>query len=161
MRLLAPRLGLLLVLPVLAGCSPRTGQVTGKVTFKGAPVPAGWVLFRPADPAQNSVTAELDADGNFSATLPAGEVRVSIDNREWEPRAAGPAIPSMPAGIPLSPEVAAKFKAAPPPKAAEGEGGRPSGKYVTIPPRYYDLSTSEIRFTVQGGPQTKNIELME
>jgi hypothetical protein len=164
MRSLAPRLGLLLVVLVPAGCGPRTGTVTGRVTYKGNPVPAGWVLFQPADPAQNAISAELDADGNYSVTLPAGEVTVSIDNREWEPRAAGPAIPSLPAGLPLSPEAAAKagVPKGPAPRAAEGEGGgRRSGKYVAIPPKYYDLATSGLKFKVQGGDQAQNLELTD
>src|SRR4051812_38647274 len=99
MRLLAPRLGVLLLLPVLAaGCAPRVGHVTGKVTYKGPPVPAGWVLCRPADPAQNAVTVGLKEDGSFEADLPAGEVTVSVDNREWEPPA-----PAAGGGIPIIP----------------------------------------------------------
>src|SRR5262245_28811409 len=85
--------GLALLLPILVGCSPGIGNVSGKVTYKGKPVPGGLVTFRPADPAKNSITVELDAEGRYSTTLPAGEVTVIIDNRELEPR---PSMPSMP-----------------------------------------------------------------
>ena len=163
MRFLAPRLGLFALLPVLAGCAPKAGHVTGKVTYKGNPVPAGWVQFRPADPARNPVTVELKEDGSFEADLPAGEVAVTIDTRDWEPRAAG-GVPAVPASIPLSPEARAKLGGgSAPPKAREGEpraGGRP-GKYVPIPAKYSDLTTSRIKFTVKGGPQTETIELTD
>ena len=111
---------------------PKVGHVTGRVLYRGAPVPAGWVQFRPADPARNAVSAELDADGNFSADLPAGEVTVAIDNREWEPQPAG--IPSLPPGIPLSPEARAQPGPAPPAPKAGGErrGASRAGKYVPI-----------------------------
>src|SRR5918993_690853 len=97
MKRFAPRLGLLILLPVLAGCGQKLGQVSGKVTYKGQPVPAGWVTFRPADPALNAVPVELTEDGTFLVELPAGEVTVTVDNREWEPRpAAAGGIPSVP-----------------------------------------------------------------
>jgi hypothetical protein len=162
MKRLAPCLGLLFLLPILAGCSPRTGHVTGKVTYNGNPVPAGWIQFRPADPAQNSVTVELKEDGSFEVDLPAGEVTVTIDNREWEPRAAG-AIPSIPAGIPLSPEARAQVaaSAAAAKKENEGKAGGRSGKYVRLPEKYLDTASSPLKFTVKGGDQTENLTLTD
>lgn len=159
MRLLAPRLGLLLVFPVLAGCAPKVGHVTGRVTYRGNPVPAGWIQFRPADAGQNSVTAALDADGNFSADLPAGEVTVSIDNREWEPRSEG-AVPSLPPGLPISAETRAKLAAQATSKKDEVPRER-TGKYLPIPEKYYDASTSGLTFKVKGGNQTENFELTD
>jgi len=162
MRLLSPRMGLLFVFPLLAGCGVRTGHVTGKVTYKGNPLPAGWVQFRPADPAQNAVSVPLKEDGSFEADLPAGEVEVTIDNRDWEPQEGG-AVPAVPRNIPLSPEAKAKLAAAaaPPKKEGEPRSGVKSGKYVRIPEKYYDLSTSGLKFTVTGGAQTQTFELVD
>jgi hypothetical protein len=159
--------GLALVFPVLAGCAPAIGKVSGKVTYKSQPVPGGYVTFRPADGRQNSVTAMLESDGRFATVeLPAGEVMVTIDNRELEPRSG---IPSLPPGLPLSPEMRAKLgsgKAAPPPPAegapASGEDvRRPSGRYLPIPTKYYDAETSGLKFTIKGGEQTLDIELTD
>jgi hypothetical protein len=38
-----------LVLPLAAGCSSKGkyAQISGKVTFKGQPIPAGWISFTP------------------------------------------------------------------------------------------------------------------
>jgi len=86
---------------------------------------------------------------------------VAIDNREWEPQPAG--IPSLPPGIPLSPEARAQLGPAPPAPKAGGErrGASRAGKYVPIPDRYYAADTSGIKFTVKGGPQTETIELTD
>jgi hypothetical protein len=160
-------LAMALLLVVLAGCGPGTGSVSGKVTYKGQPVPGGLVMFRPADGRHNSVTAELDAEGHYPARiLPTGEVIVTIDNRELEPRSG---IPSLPPGLPLSPEMRAKLgsgKAAPPapadgpPKSGE-DVRQPSGRYLPIPPKYYDAETSGLKFTIKGGEQTLDIELTD
>jgi hypothetical protein len=159
-------LGLVLLIPVLTGCSPAIGKVSGKVTYKGQPVPGGLITFRPADPVKNSITVELDTEGRYSATLPAGDVTVIIDNRELEPR---PSMPSMPAGIPLSAEAQAKLRGKAPPATATADGGpktgedvrRPSGRYVPIPEKYYELETSGLKFTIKGGDQPLDIQLTD
>jgi hypothetical protein len=153
------RVGLVLGLAALAGCDPGQGKVAGRVLYDGAPLPGGLVTFRPADPRQNAVSAELDAQGNYAAVLPVGEVQVSIDNREMEPRAPRPA--GLPPGLP--PEVGkalggAKTDGAPP-KAEEPPPERPRGRYVKIPERYHDVATSGLRFTVGRGEQKQDFEL--
>ena len=162
-------LGLCLCLPVLAGCAPGKGKVSGQVTYKGKAVPGGLVTFRPADGQHNSVTVPLDADGRFPAVeLPAGEVLVSIDNRELEPRPTFSG--GVPPGVPLSPEAQAKLgkaKPAPPAPAADGppqtgeDVRRPTGRYVPIPEKYYDAETSGLKITVKGGDQVENLELVD
>jgi len=154
------------LLPIVAGCAPGRGKVSGQVTYNGKPVPGGLVTFRPADPKENSVTAELDTDGRFSVILPAGEVLVSIDNRELEPRQAG-GIPSLPSGLPIAADVRAKIAKGPPPKAPEpdaksGDDVRvPKGRYLPIPEKYYLAETSELKFTIKDGDQPLNIELKD
>ena len=160
--------GLALLLPVLAGCAPAIGKVSGKVTYKGQPVPGGFVTFRPVDGRQNAVTAMLEPDGRFpTVDIPAGEVLVTIDNRELEPRSG---IPSLPPNLPLSPETRSKLgsgKAAPPSPPAEGAPAsgedvrRPSGRYLPIPEKYYDAESSGLKFTIKGGEQTLEIELTD
>jgi hypothetical protein len=151
----------LLLLPVVAGCGPGEGKVTGKVLYDGKPLPGGRVTFMP-DGAANPVTINLDEQGNYEAVLPTGEVKVSVDNRALEPR---PALPTgIPPGIPGG--AAAKLaeaRRANPQHATgtvdPGMHGRIPGKYVAIPKKYYDFTTSGIKFTVNRGDQTHNIEL--
>jgi len=161
-------IGFALCLTALAGCGgPATGKVSGRVTYKGQPLPGGLVMFRPADPRQNLITVELDKDGQYSAVLPGGEMTVSIDNRDLEPR---PAFGSgVPAGVPIAPDIRAKLgKAAlpaPPPdkpvESADLPPPQPSGRYVPIPVKYYAVETSGLKFTVKGGDQTQDFELTD
>lgn len=148
----------LLLLAPAGGCGPGQGKVTGQVRMGGKPLPGGWVTFRPADPRQNSVSAEIDQQGNYEVVLPAGEVLVSVDNTELAPPPPdfGTAFPSG-----ISPEVAKKLgagkqKAAAP--AARG-GGKGSGRYVPIPERYYQAESSNLKFTVKNGDQKHDLDL--
>ncbi len=152
--------GVMLLLPVVMGCGPGQGKVSGRVLFNGAPLPGGRVTFRPADPKQNSVSAALDEQGNYQATLPAGEVMVSIDNRELEPRAPRSRTPLPDA---LSPEAKKLLGPAKPdksqPKSAANTPEKRSSRYVKIPSKYHDAETSGLQFTVRPGNQPHDIEL--
>jgi hypothetical protein len=152
---LASRLGLLLLLPVVTGCGPGQGKVSGRVLYNGAPLPGGRVTFRPADPRQNSVSAELDEQGNYEVVLPAGEVEVSVDNRELEPSGllGGP----LPPGLP--PDVRKALGGAGTDKPGPKSPVKPSRRYVRIPDRYYITETSGLRFTVERGEQRHDIGL--
>jgi hypothetical protein len=141
----------LLLLPALAGCGPGQAPVSGRVLLNGTPLPAGRVTFRPADPRQNSVSAELDEQGRFSTVLPVGDVKVCVDNREWEPQEPIVGV-QLPAGVPA--EVRKSMAGANPPGKT-----RPSPKYVPLPERYYDLETSGLGFAVPRGGLSKDIEL--
>ena len=151
-------LGIMLLLPIIAGCGPGRGKVSGQVLLSGAPLPGGRVTFLPADPRQNSVSAELDDLGNYEATLPVGEVNVCVDNRELEP----PVVLSggLPPGLPSQVEKAIGGKPQQtPPKAVEKPAKDAPGRYVEIPEKYYAIETSELQFKVEGGDQKHNIEL--
>lgn len=134
------------------GCGgQREGTVTGKVLIEGAPLPGGLVTFRPADPKRNAVSAELDAQGNYRAVLPSGEVKVCVDNRDLEP--TGPIDSILPPGLP--PTVAKALQ----PTKSSPQASKSSSRFVRIPEKYHDIETSELKFTVQGGNQQHDIEL--
>lgn len=148
------------------GCGPGTGKVSGVVTLRGKPVPAGLVTFRPADPAANSVSAELDREGRFTVELPVGQCRVCIDNRQYEPPPKPGA--GIPSGISLSPEIMAKLKQTPnaeaapeidPTKTADAPVVRDAGLYVKLPEKYYTMETSGLSIDVEPGEHSKNLEL--
>jgi len=70
MRALIPRtFGGLAVLALAVGCSskPEMGQVSGKVTFQGQPVPAGWISFTP-EPGKGSVRVCQIKDGVYDSS---------------------------------------------------------------------------------------------
>jgi hypothetical protein len=154
-------LGLLLV--VVTGCGPGQGKVSGQALLDGAPLPGGRLTFRPADPRQNSVSAELDEQGRYEVLLPAGLVQVSIDNRELESRGNQSAVPPID-GLP--PNVLEKLRGGAKSDSAQCKPVEDAllklpGKYVVIPNRYYDLETSGLEFTVQRGDQNHDIILMK
>jgi len=155
------RTGVLLLLPAPVGCETKRVEVSGKVVLpNGALLRAGRVTFRPADPRMNSVSAELTDEGTYKVVLPVGEAKVSIDNREWEPR--GPRGGGIPKGLP--PDVLKKLGGSarpdtPPPPAGESSTEKPAGKYLKINSRYYDIETSGLQLKVEGGSQTYDIEL--
>ena len=151
----------LLLLPLVMGCGRGEGKVTGRVLYDGKPLPGGRVTFMP-EGAANPVTVTLDEQGNYEAVLPTGEVKVSVDNRALEPRpnlSAG-LLSGLPGGAVAK---LAEAKRTNPPKATgtidPGMHGRIPGKYVAIPKKYYDISTSELKFTVSRGNQPHDIEL--
>jgi hypothetical protein len=157
-RRFGPRAGLLVLVALAVGCTGRQGTVSGTVYLNDKPLPGGLVTFRPADSSRNAVSARIGDDGHFEATLPAGEATIAVDNRELQPRPRGEP-PQLPPGINLPPE--AKLPPEKPAPAPPAEGGpeKPSGKYVPIDPRYYDVDTSDLKLVVQPGSQSYDIRL--
>lgn len=161
---LISRFGILLLLLLLTGCGQSEGKVSGQVKLGGTPLPGGIVMFRPADPKQNSVSSVLDEQGHYEAVLPSGEVQVSVDNRSLQPHELP--FHGMPPGLPGKAREAIARAKRENAAAAKTEGGtnpnaaqRIPGKYVEIPKKYYDISTSGLKFTVQRGDQPHDIEL--
>src|SRR5688500_17561328 len=76
------------VLAVLVSCSskPRPAQLSGKVTFKGAPVPAGWISFTPdvAEGGLGKVRVMQIKDGVYDSSkeeepgIPPGKYQMRI-----------------------------------------------------------------------------------
>src|SRR5260370_10667447 len=90
----------LLAVPLVSGCGERTGKVSGQVLYKDKPVPGGTVMFRPAAPGSNLVSAALDAEGRYELTVGVGEAQILVDNRELAPREKAPP-PTLPPGVKL------------------------------------------------------------
>lgn len=139
---------------IASGCGPSIGRVSGQVLFDGKPLPGGRVMFRPADPGANAITAELDEQGRFSVSLPYGEVSVGVDNRELAPRTRGPA-PDVPLNLP--PEVRAKIGGGT--HGGSGSTTPGSSRYVEIPSKYYNAETSGLKFTVKAVEQMETTTL--
>lgn len=109
MRSVRRALIVVLVLPVVAGCSsgPPSGEVRGKVTFKGEPVKEGTVTF--LNPTQGGAyEAKLNAEGVFevSGKVAVGEYLVIvtplIEIKDTDPGKSPPAPVEKPApNIPI------------------------------------------------------------
>jgi hypothetical protein len=161
MRLVCFVVGLLPLLAV-AGCGAGKSKVSGQVLFNGAPLPGGQLTFRPGDPKHNPIIAEIDEQGRYEAVLPAGPVKVSVDNRGLQPP---PALGGgLPLDLPLSPEVKKKLmgkkgETPAPPARGNNDARKPAGKYIPIPDRYYNVDTSGLDFKVETGDMKHDITL--
>ena len=134
--------GLLAIVLVALGCGPSTATVTGTVTFRGRPLPAGTVVFHGPDGRTGHA---LIADGRYTVeAAPLGPVRISV--RAHAGRPAG--MPGLNGKVPPAPK-----------EAAAGIEGPPDGKHVPIPPRYQDPETSDLTYTVRAGDQTHDVDL--
>jgi hypothetical protein len=145
-----------ILLLFIAGCGTKQTAITGRVLLDGKPLPGGRVTFRPENSAFNSVSAELNEQGQYQAVLlPVGKIHVIVDNRELEPR---PPRSSVSIPLPnLPPEMKSKIGAAPPRSAPTNPNS--SSRYVKIPERYYNSESEELDFTLDGKMQQHDIEL--
>src|SRR5262249_48826341 len=148
------RVGLLLLLPLAAGCGPGRSAVSGRVLLDGQPLPRGRVTFRPADPRENTVRAEVDEQGNYQAVLPAGDVLGSVGHREPDP-GAGP-VGGLPPDLPITPEARQQLGRG---LAPTRDPGKDAGRYRPLPDKYYQAETSGLGFAVKGGGMKHDIEL--
>ncbi|HTU19900.1 MAG TPA: hypothetical protein VMG10_17690 [Gemmataceae bacterium] len=99
-------------------------------------------------PRSSPIVVSLDDQGHYEATLPLGEVRVAVDNRELKPQ-------EKPSPGKVKP------KAAPPPPAGNPLAVKPPGKYVPIPSKYCSIETSGLSFTVEPGEHQHDLKLEE
>ena len=129
-------------------------EVSGKVLFKGKPLPGGRVTFAAIEGGFAS-TRPIDENGNYKINAPIGDVLISVDNRMLLPRGGagkgkGPAQTKGPEHHPKRPDA----------QEAEPEASK-GRRYVPIPERYANCDTSGLTYTVKPGPQTHDIELSD
>src|SRR5258707_15505439 len=113
------RILLFLLLSLLAtGCGEGIGNVTGTVTYKGKPLPAGTVVFTTKEGAQGFVS-DIGNDGTYSVSrIPAGDVTITVKTILHQGIRIGAAGPGGRSGGP-----------------PQGAGGPPKGAGETPPSR--------------------------
>jgi hypothetical protein len=74
------RLWTILALLAPVGCAPSSGgvEVTGDVTWNGAPMPIGMVVLQPVDPKTTPAGGQI-RDGKFRLQSKPGKMRVQIE----------------------------------------------------------------------------------
>jgi len=177
------RFGLLpaLAIGLVVGCSggnKNSASISGKVTYKGQPVPGGNVVFLSEDATFN---AALSKDGSYEVTnVPPGNMKVIIDTEVVNPAKNDPS------------KYGAKMKGAGGQAAAkmakmseerwkaEGKGSSGGGDsseggglfgpppkeelmkmYMKIPSKYSHPSTSGLTVNLEAGKQTKDFDLTD
>lgn len=151
----------LLIGLMAVGCGNRTGQISGKITYKGNPltVPRGLVTF--VHPTKGNFTANIDTEGSYTiSNVPTGEVKIAVMSvvRQGKGTNAkgGNAVRDkrqelMKSGqLKMSPEEREEIISREPAPAEAAPG---------IPPSYQDPDKSGLTYTVTGGKQTHDIEL--
>lgn len=153
-RLLA---GTLLLGLFLSGCSGSSlgtmEEISGKVTYKGKPLPGGQVTFLTLK--GYTFTGAIDPEGNYKLRALVGEVRIAVDNRMLfnSNRPPRPDI-RRPPGIKPPPGVKVDdIKKSPAPTI--------TGTYVPYPEKYRSPDTSGLTYTVKSSSQTHDIKLSD
>ncbi len=151
-------LGLLLTVCVLTGCGSGRVKVSGQVLYQGKPLPGGRLTFQTSDPKLNTVAAEIDEQGNYEATLPVGQVKVAVDNRELQPPPPpDTSLSDLPAGVMQKMSNVKKGEVSA--SATSPTQDKLRGKYVPIPEKYYTIEDSGLEFTVESGTTKHDIDL--
>ncbi|HEY7330363.1 MAG TPA: hypothetical protein VH592_22175 [Gemmataceae bacterium] len=139
----------LVVVIVLTGCgkgarSIESAEVSGKVLFQGKPLPGGRITFASANTAF-AASELIEENGTYTIKAPVGDVKISVDNSMLQQQGG-----KMGGGKP---------KSFPRPPGKEEETRPVKGKYVKIPSKFKDATTSGLTYTVKKGAQTHDIEL--
>ena len=115
---------------LVAGCG-GPGTVTGKVTFKGGPLPGGLVTV--VDAADNRYPGQIQKDGSYIvANVPTGPAKVVVGT-------------TAKTGSIMHPD----------------DRKEPFGPYVQIPKRYAQPEKSGLALQVKNGTQELNIDLKD
>jgi hypothetical protein len=132
----------LLVLLAAVGCGPGSATVSGRVTYKGAPLPSGDVLIYGANGKVQS--GPIGADGNYAIyKAPVGDVKMAV-------------VPPNPSSQMMLPR---QVKGARKHPGATDDASMPPIKVVPIPERYNDPDKSGLNFTLKSGEQTIDLDL--
>ena len=142
------RSGAFLVLAVslaAVGCGPSSGAVTGKVTYKDAPLKGGRVHFTASD--GKAYSSEIADDGTYTVDkVPVGEAKVSVETSYLNMSGRTPAYKPPPG-------------TSAPPGAIGNDPEAMRKKYVKIPDNYEDPEASKLTYTVKPGAQHYDIPL--
>jgi hypothetical protein len=118
----------------LVGCDPTTTRVSGKVTYRGTPLPEGTVMFFCEDGTvvRSSPIAE---DGTYAVDkVPVGPAKIAVTTP--------PPRPPMPRGL-----------------ESMAPGGKEVKQPIPIPPEYGDPGKSGLAWDVEDNNPTHDIAL--
>jgi hypothetical protein len=138
----------LFLLLLAVGCSHRLTstkyvEVTGKVLYKGKPLPGGRITFV-AVAGGFAGTGNIGQDGQYKVEAPIGDVQIGVDNSMLRQGRGAPHGPIA------SPEMM---------KRSGGEKDQVTGTYVPIPEKYQRPESSGLTYTVKSETQTHEVTL--
>ncbi len=168
LRFTAFTLPLAMVALALTSCGPRSGSLSGKVTYKGEPLKGGFITFL----GPQTYSADIKLDGSYEVPkMVSGTYRIGIDTEalkiageskgppfmKFDPSSKLPKEAKEPPTqkLPVDPS---KFGYSVPNPSAEYD---PAKRYVKIPAKYKDPNQSGLTYDFPGGTRTYNIELTD
>jgi hypothetical protein len=170
MRLLASAgsvVACLLIVP-LEGCDKAatvapTAKLSGKVVFKGQPLPGGNITFRPKG-GGGPISTGIAPDGTYQVPLPfTGEATVTVmttkpgtDTAKGAEKADKSILDKQLQQTKektMSPEEKERWQ--------KMYGGQAAGKYVALPGKYRDHKTTPLTVTIKGGDQVEDFNLTD
>ena len=148
-RLIVPAVTVPMLALLALGCGGNAtlNTVEGRITYKGADVTGGSILFYPA--SGGPIPGAIKADGTYIASdIPLGEATVTIETASVQN--TGKAIIS--GGKAPSGNDAGQYP---------GANMQGAGKVIQIPAKYADRNKSGLKVTVAKGKVEKNFELTD
>ena len=142
----------------VAGCNqnPREtehAEVSGKVLIDNKPLPGGQISFVTVK-GGFAASGNIDENGNYSIKAPIGEVTITVNNGCLQSQSGGGGGGKKKGG-----SGGKAPKDLPHPKEVEKEVQPIKGHWVSIPSRYANADTSELKYTVTPGQQTYDVKL--
>jgi hypothetical protein len=142
----------------VGGCGGPTGDVSGKVTYKGHTVTGGEVLF--LSEKGQLLRSPIDEEGNYHIrAVPAGSVKIAV----MPPQGGGMPSPKMRGGQPPGGRQVGGLpkEGGPPPEIREqfGKGQATDPALKDFPAKYRTPEESGLTYTATTGTQTYPIEL--
>jgi hypothetical protein len=147
----------ILGLAVFSGCSGRqgafpTGEVSGKVTYKGTPIPLGKITFISTG-GEGNFGSDIINDGAYTVKAPLGRCKIEIQMQSDENKYA------------VTPQQMKMIKAKM--KAMKDQGMKVPDELphvtkrptVNLPEKYKYADRSGLEFEVKDGKQTKDWDL--
>jgi hypothetical protein len=123
-----------LVIPTVCGCGKNTGNVSGKVSYQGKPLPGGYVNFMSEGEQSTFKTSQINEDGSYSVSgLSVGPAKISVQG------------------------LSARRLADLPGQGRKDE--KIQQREVYVPPQYGNTDTSGLKYEVKPGSQSYDIEL--
>ena len=117
-----------------SGCAKKIGSVSGKVTYQGKALPAGYVNFLSGEKGDVVKTSTIGADGTYSVSgVPVGSAKITVQ---------GVLAPVQPPNAPKGVEVL-----------------RSDRQTVYVPPKYSTVEQSGLTYDVKPGSQEHPIDL--